>query len=267
MSISGGSVLQYAIPHCISNISWNLYIFHHHIDCDSEQKNSIDFFENGSWEIQGEFGTKNGREWKNDRDKKIAEQIQSEVVNRDKSLAKQEARINAKIDNINNNAKLSDDKRSQQIATQQNKLEAVKTERNIISTLDKGITQLGASKTVYTFNTVESGITATLSSQKDGTVIINNYGTLGNRSHETSHAIQYDNHLITFNPLGSNNLLMRNPLGIEIQAYGTEYSITGGIVPLSDNGTPKSIFGITPNWLYGLKDSSGTYLYRPSNYK
>ena len=56
---------------------------------------------------------------------------------------------------------------------------------------------------------------------------------------------------------------MNNRLGLEIQAYWTEYSVTGGIVPSSDNGTPNSVFGLTPNWLYGLKDSSGTYIYRP----
>ena len=189
-----------------------------------------------------------GREWKDEQDKKIAAQIQSEAASRDKSLAKQEGKINAKIDNIKNNTKLSDDKRSQQIATQQYKMEGVKTERNMISALDKGITQLGESKTVFTFNTVESGTTATLSSQKDGTVIINNYGTLGNRSHETTHAIDYDNNLMFFNPLGSNNLRISDRLSSEIRAYGTEYSITGGIVPPSDNGNPNSIFEITPSY-------------------
>jgi len=189
-----------------------------------------------------------GREWKDEKDKKIAAQIQKEAASRDKSLVKQEVKINAKINNIKNNTKLSDDKRSQQIATQQNKLESVKTERNLISALDKGITQLGDSKTKYTFNTVEFGTTATLSSKEDGTVVINNYGTLGNRSHETTHAIDYDNNLMFFNPLGSNNLRISDRLSSEIRAYGTEYSITGGIVPPSDNGNPNSIFEITPSY-------------------
>ena len=85
---------------------------------------------------------------------------------------------------------------------------------------------------------------------------------------ETTHAIQYDNRQIKFNPLGSNNTLMQNPLGLEIQAYATEYSITNGVVPFSDASYPRTVFGITPQWLYGIKDpNTGIYIYRPENYK
>ncbi len=144
----------------------------------------------------------------------------------------------------------------------------MQTQRTQLSNLDKGITRLGDSKTSYTFNTVEAGTTATLSSMSDGTVVINNYGTTGNRAHETTHAIQYDNGQIKFNPLGSNNTLMQNPMVLEIQAYATEYSITNGIVPSSDAKYPRTVFGITPQWLYGLKDpNTGIYIYRPENYK
>jgi RHS repeat-associated protein len=209
-----------------------------------------------------------GREWKEKKDEEIAKQLQQQIASRDKSLAKQEQKINAQIDKIANNTKLSTEKRDQQIAKQQGKLEDVQTQRTQLSNLDKGITRLGDSKTSYTFNTVEAGTTATLSSMSDGTVVINNYGTTGNRAHETTHAIQYDNGQIKFNPLGSNNTLMQNPMGLEIQAYATEYSITNGIVPSSDAKYPRTVFGITPQWLYGLKDpNTGIYIYRPENYK
>jgi phage-related minor tail protein len=125
-------------------------------------------------------------------------------------LAKQEQKINAKIEQIGNNTKLTAEKRDQQIAKQQGKLDNVQAQRTILSNFSEGITQLGNSKTVYTFNTVEASPNsmATLSSMSDGTVVINNFGTTGNRVHETNHAIQYDNGKITFKPLGSNNAMM-----------------------------------------------------------
>lgn len=183
-------------------------------------------------------------------------------------MAKQEQKINAQIDKIANNTKLSAEKRDQQIVKQKGKLEDVQTQRTQLFNLDKGIMQLGDSKTSYMFNTVEAGTTATLSLMSDGTVVVNNYGTTGNRAHEITHAIQYDNGQIKFNPLGSNNTLMQNLMGLEIQAYATEYSITNGIVPSSDARYPRTVFGITPQWLYGIKDpNTRIYIYRPENYK
>ena len=209
-----------------------------------------------------------GKEWKEKKDEEIAKQLQQQIASRDKSLAKQETSINAKIEKIENNTKLSVEKKTQRIAKQQGKLENIQFQRTLLSNLDNGITQLGNSKTSYTFNTVEAGTTATLSSMSDGTIIINNYGMTGNRAHETTHAIQHDNGKITFNPLGTNNALMQNPMGLEIQAYATEYSITNGVVPSSDVKHPRTVFGINLQWLYGLKDrNTGIYIYRPENYK
>ena len=209
-----------------------------------------------------------GREWKDTHDEEIAKRLQQQIAARDNSLAKQEQKINAQIDKIGNNTKLSAEKRDQQIAKQQGKLENVQAQRTILSNFNEGITQLGNSSTVYTFNTVGQGTTATLSSMSDGTIVINNYGTTGNRAHETNHAIQYDNGKITFNPLGSNNALMQNPEMLEIQSYGVEFSITGGIVPSSDARYPRTVFGINRQWLHGLKDpNTGIYIYRPENYR
>ena len=209
-----------------------------------------------------------GRDWKEKKDEEIAKRLQQQIAIRDESLVQEEQSINLQIAKIKNNTKLSAKKRNQKIARQQEKLEDMQTQRTLLSDLGKGITQLGDSKTSYTFNTVGVETTATLSSMSDGTVVINNYGTTGNRAHETTHAIQYDNRQIKFNPLGSNNTLMQNPIGLEMQAYATEYSITNGIVPSSDTGNPDSVFGITPQWLYGLRDpNTGIYIYRPENYR
>ena len=214
------------------------------------------------------FVDPDGREWKNTQDEKIAKQLQQRATKRNNSLAKKEAKINAKIEKIKNNAKLSTKEKTQQIAKQQGKLDNVQTQRTILSNFNEGITQLGNSKTVYTFNTVVQGTTATLSSLSDGTIVINNYGTVGNRAHEITHAIQFDNGKISFNPMGSNNALMQNPFALELQSYGIEYSITNGIVPSSDAKHPRSVLELTLQWLYGLKDpNTGIYIYRPENYK
>ena len=133
----------------------------------------------------------NGREWKENKDKEIATQLQEQIARRDKSLAKQEQKITAQIDKIGNNTKLSTEKKDQQIEKQQGKLQDVKTQRAQLFNLNEGIKQLGKSKTSYTFNTVEAGTTAALSSMSDGTVIVNNYGTTGNRAHETTHGIPF----------------------------------------------------------------------------
>jgi RHS repeat-associated protein len=211
----------------------------------------------------------NGMEWLNKRDEEIAKRLQQEIANRDKSLAKQEQKINTQIEKITNNSKWSDEKKNKEVAKQQEKLDNVQEQRTHLSALNDGITQLGSSKTIYTFNTVKEGTTALLSSNSDGTIVINNYGTAGNRAHETTHAIQYDNDEISFSPLGSNNVKFHSDYRVlELQAYRTEYSITNGIVPSSDAKYPRTIFGITLQWLYKLKDiNTGTYRYKPENYK
>jgi RHS repeat-associated protein len=209
----------------------------------------------------------NGMEWLNKRDEEIARQLQQQIASRDKSLAKQEQKINAGIEKIEKNSKLSTDEKNKQIAKQQEKLDNVQEQRTVLSNLNDGITQLGNSQTAYTFNTVKDGTTAMLSSMSDGAIVINNYGTVGNRAHETTHAIQHDNGEITFNELGTNKALIKSPMVSEIQAYRTEYSITNGLVPSSDEKYPRTIFGITLKWLYGVKKPDGSYPYTLQNYK
>ena len=113
-----------------------------------------------------------------------------------------------------------------------------------------------------------NGVIPTLGSQSDGTIIINNSGILGNRAHETTHAIQYDNKAMIFSPLGSNNLRFNNshPTGLEIDAYKVQYSISSSSMPSSDKGYLKSIFGITPDWVWGIK-VNGYYPYTLDKYK
>jgi RHS repeat-associated protein len=209
-----------------------------------------------------------GRKWKNAVDEKIAKQLQKDIATQNKSLAKQKTKINANIEKINNNANLSADEKNKKIAKQQGKLDNVQAQEKILSNLNDGITKLGTSKTTYTFNTSEKGTTAKLSSNEDGTIVINNYGNTGSRAHETTHAIQYDNGNISFDKLGSDVINFHTDYRkLEIEAYSTEYAITGGRVPSSTARYPRTIFDLNNEWLYGIKDATGIYIYSPENYK
>lgn len=55
---------------------------------------------------------------------------------------------------------------------------------------------------------------------------------------------------------------MQNPDMLERLSYMTEYSITNGIVPASTAGSPRTVFGINREWLWGIKDpNTGIYIY------
>jgi len=208
-----------------------------------------------------------GRDWKNTEDKEIAKQLQQQAASRDKSLTKQESRINTKINKVENNVRLTVEKQAQKIARQQGRLVDVQAQKAFLSYLSKGITQLDELETFYTFNTVSEGVIPTLGSQSDGTIIINNSGDLGNRVHETTHAIQHANGAMTFSPLGSDNVEFNShPTGLEAVAYRVQYSISPGSMTRSDKGGLKSIFGITPTWVQGI-NANGYYPYTLDKYK
>ena len=132
--------------------------------------------------------------------------------------------------------------------------------------LSKGLSEIEASSTSYTFNTINNGEIAYLSSLIDGTVVINNYGTLGNRAHEVTHAIQHERGFFTFKSLGGNDVEFKkgaSVISLEIPAYRSEYSITNGTVPTSDASMPKSILDLNPEWVKGIRNPlTGKYIYK-----
>jgi RHS repeat-associated protein len=204
-----------------------------------------------------------GMIWANSEDKKIAGEMQRDIAAADGFLSRQEDRINAKIDKIENNSKLSDEKKAEKISKQEDRLADVQEQRSVLSDASSGIDQLESSETTYTFNTV-SGPSAQLGSRSDGTVVINNFGTNGSKLHETIHAVQYDNGAMTFNPLGSTNVIFHvTPRYLEIPAYKAQYSIQSLTVP----NRPRSIFGITDEWVKSIKDGNGKFIYTDDNYK
>lgn len=206
--------------------------------------------------------------WENAQDEEIAAELQQAIATRDRALAREEGRISSQIARIENNPGLSDARRERQLSTQQGRLENVQTQRAHLADLSQGITQLGSPEnpTVFTFNTTLNEAQVFLDSRTDGTIVINNLGTVGNRAHETTHAIQFDRGLMTLSKPGSNIFNFRNQASkdaLEIQAYRTEFSITGGTVPHSDVGRPRTVFGINQQWLHGLRNSAGVHIYRP----
>lgn len=193
----------------------------------------------------------NGMDWKEANDVIIAQQMQAEIGARQNQLSRQAVRINERIDRVQHNTRLNEERRISQIESLQNDLRNVQEQMSALSNLNSGIMQLGNSATVYTFNTVSEGI-AFLSSTNDGGVVINNYGTLGNRAHETTHAIQHDKGQIKFVQSGGSIVIPGNSAALEISAYRTEYAITGGIVPPSTYSSPRTVNDLGLQWLRGV---------------
>lgn len=93
-------------------------------------------------------------------------------------------------------------------------------------------------------------------------------GSIGNRSHETTNAIQYYQGLISFAPLGTNKLSYDkiSPVDSEVKAYRTQFAISHGKVPSDDKGiTPNNIFKVNGDYLWYLI-VNGVYIYRPDQY-
>jgi len=195
----------------------------------------------------------NGNEWLSSEDEKIAKATRDATITKSNELSAKEKRINAKIERIKSNEKSGDNKKNKQVTNQELKLADIQAQKDYLLNLGNGIVQLGESKNMYTFNTVKTESTE-LSSETNGTIIINNFGTIGSRAHEITHAIQYNNGLFTFKSFGESDVnYNKSQTLLEMEAYSTEYSITGGIVRASSNGgVPNSVLGITPQWLYGL---------------
>jgi RHS repeat-associated protein len=210
----------------------------------------------------------NGREWKTKEDEETAKEMQREASKRQASLTKTIEKTQKDIETLKNNKKIDPNKKEKRLKELEVNLEDSQLQYNLLNTLNNGITQLGESQTVYTFNAMPSGSQmAVLSSAEDGTVIINHLGTIGNQAHETTHAIQYDNGEFTFDRMGGDVLRFKSidqRNSAEARAYATEYSITNGTVPHSTGGEIRGTDDVaTRRWLYGIKDVNNKYIYRP----
>ena len=154
-----------------------------------------------------------GREWKTKEDKSIANKLSEKIIERQGALTRKKDRIEKRLNKINHDR--LNDKKNQRMG------EAIKDidlQMATLEDLSNGILEMESSSITYTFNTVDNGETAFLFSMTDGTIVINNYGTIGNRAHEITHAIQYERGLLTFYLLGGNIVKPQNRVSLSLLA-------------------------------------------------
>lgn len=185
-----------------------------------------------------------GRKWKTKRDiqiaKRLAKRANSKAIKKHSRLNKlEERRFNCSSE--------------KELARIDKEMADVKIQIQRLENLERNITQLTETdKNTYTFNTVNGKI-ATLERADDGTIIINNYGDEGNRAHEVTHAVQYENGKLIY--VGNNTFFTPTVDGgfleLEVEAYQTEYSISG-VVPQSKSGDVESVTDIDTEWVSGV---------------
>ncbi|WP_295938667.1 hypothetical protein [uncultured Alistipes sp.] len=205
----------------------------------------------------------NGMAWKEAEDERIAQQMQAAIASRQTELSKEETRINTKIENIKNNTKLSEEKKSRQIATQESRLSMISVEQNNLSDLSKGINEIDASSSVFTFKTETVNGAGYIGTDASGLTTLYNDGSMGNRVHETTHGVQVVRGQVIVNASGIPQPGTKLGVGArEIPAYQNQFSISGAGPTSTVGGAPRSITDITLPWLRGIQNSNGAFMYR-----
>lgn len=202
-----------------------------------------------------------GRKWKTKRDAQIAQRLAKRArSNIDKQLSRMR-KLQAK------RTKCGSERKQAKI---DRKIADVQTQIQRLGKLEENITLLTETENnTYTFNTV-NGKLAKLERSDDGTMIINNYGSEGSQVHELTHAAQYENGELIY--IGDNTIFKPTVAGgfleLEVEAYQTEYSISGEI-PQSENGEVESVTDIDAEWVSGVYyiDSKGNKIYPYNGYR
>ena len=131
--------------------------------------------------------------------------------------------------------------------------------------LEKNITLLtNTEENTYTFKIVDASI-AHLEKTEDGTIIINHFDNEGSKAHELTHAAQYEKGKVVYDE--ERGFISNAPeglVGLEIEAYQTEYSINGYVTAPSDEGEVESSLDINEDWIKGIRDPiTGGHVYNP----
>jgi RHS repeat-associated protein len=199
-----------------------------------------------------------GMIWKTTQDEEIAKKIQQNLTAEIKRLEKKAASIQKDIDKINNNIKLSDEKRAVQIEKNESQLSQVNATKEYIAGMNTQVGALGESTTIYSFNNLGENVTSGyLSSPKEGEIVINYVGgvhSFGNQMHETVHATQYERGLFTRSETSPTMFDFKgNARDVaEVAAYMFQYIIAPMSMPYSANGRIRSIQDINIRWLRGI---------------
>ena len=205
-----------------------------------------------------------GKRWDDPiQDAEIARQIKDAINAALNALISQEKRINNRINKINDNTKLSREKKEERIAKEKQKLAEIDIQQDNLTYLSKGIDKMGSedNPNIFTFETVEDedGLTST---NTDGVTTMRNNGTFYNRVHEATHGAQTALGDLRVNQNGQALGGLSTPAR-EIQAYQNQAVLAGyETLPFSDHGgRPTKLKGITAPWIKGIKNSNGQYVY------
>lgn len=197
-----------------------------------------------------------GRKWKTKQDLAISQRVSKKAQS---NIGKQFNRLKKLQDK---RSKYTSNKKQNRI---NRRMADAQNQIMILKNLDKNIDILTASDNVYTFNTVHTA-TAHLEIDKDGSIIINNFGSDGSKAHEMTHAAQYEKGKVVYdNERGFVSNAPEGLVGLEIEAYQTEYSIDGSVSAPSEKGQPESSLDIDYEWVTAIPDpNGGGHIYVPS---
>ena len=189
-----------------------------------------------------------GRKWKKKRDERIAKRL-SEKAN---------------INILNQLRRLKRLQSQQWKCSEEKKLEKIKEQMEDAQNQIKKLTKLKESMSlladsennVYTFKTNDNDDKkeVTLGKESDGAITINVFDNNGSRGHELIHAAQYERGELVYDetknqfvPNDNNDLIE-----LEIEAYQTEFSISGYVSAPSDAGEVNSSLEINEDWIRGV---------------
>ena len=205
-----------------------------------------------------------GKRWDDPiQDAEIARQIKDAINAALNALISQEKRINNRINKINDDTKLSQEKKEERIAKEKQKLAEIDIQQDNLTYLSEGIDKMGSedNPNIFTFETVEDedGLTST---NTDRVTTMRNNGTFYNRVHEATHGAQIALGDLRVNQNGQALGGLSTPAR-EIQAYQNQAVLAGyETLPFSDHGgRPTKLKGITAPWIKGIKNSNGQYVY------
>jgi len=199
----------------------------------------------------------NGMEWEDEKAEKEAEKIKQSTINTNERLAKRNTKLadrHAKAAKSGNTDKA--DRIAKQISgneSRQSVNEATIAAINVIGDVQGIKFRFGSDYTTVDNGDGTQTKTANLSRDSNGTYIINNSGTLGNKVHETRHAGQVATHQVKLYKGSARVSWVRKgvtQLDLEDEAYRAQYGVAGKLPYDVDGLNDKDFRKKTQNFLW-----------------
>ena len=208
-----------------------------------------------------------GMEWLEAKDQQIADVLQKLIQSRIGTEQRNVARANEKINSIS--SKIANEgtssKLEKQLKNAQSDLTNANTAITELNSSSSELTEMG-SKSVsqkFTFLQISGEIGDTYRDKASGVITMEITSGDVNTVHESTHGFQiYKGKLMSF---GKGDV--RSPNGLdgfttsEISAYKRQYAFSTSGFPNSFTTSPSNIQGINKDWLYGVQDSNGNFVY------